>query len=377
MNDMRLFTIFEQFPSPAPDYVEVNDLLTSKLKWYTLEDRSHAVGVRFQDFDAKPRDLLTDCDPDIVQQLKKPNARLIVRNNLESKFLRLTNCIYDHIHATIDKHNLDPNRICYISSNINEQKVYHAWCTKNRISNKIQVFGVVGWWEFSLYNFTEYDRTWRTDYKAKQFLCLNRRLFDAPHRQSLLYHLHRLGQINRGLVSSTGHEDIDLISKNSWDEKTYLASARKRIIDIDAETVGAGVAADTNTSNLHRLTAFSIVSESSWNNENGTHRFYTEKTMRAALYGHPFFIIGEAGANTDLVRLGIEPYTELWDIGTDFISNTDARVSAQLDSVRWDWDARNMHHELAEKIQHNRAAVMQNTFNRRVLKRIKRWAFHV
>jgi hypothetical protein len=377
MDTKSLFQVVEGFNSPAPEVVKTNDMLNEKLNWFVLEDRTHAVGILNVDFDAKPRDLLLECDKKIVYQLFKPESRLVIRNTLESRFLRLTECIYKHIHHTVDKYGLDHHKICYMSSNINEHKAYNRWCSQNRIVNKIQVFGVVGWWEFSLNNYTQYDRSWHTDFKAKKFICLNRRIHDAPHRKSVLYHLYRLGQINHGLVSSTGYEDNDLAVAENWDRKFYAASCRPRIVDIDAGSIGAGPAADRNTADLHRLTGFSIVTESSWDNDGGTHRFYTEKTLRAALYGHPFLIIGEAGANTDLVRLGLEPYTELWDIGTDFIAETDARIGAQLESIRWDLAASTLHTQNREKIKHNRDAVMQNLFNRRQLQKIAGWALNV
>lgn len=381
MNDIKtLFKVTTGFHSPAPEYIDINEAL-EKLNWFVLDDQTHAIGdLRFtlEEYDSKPRDLFLDCNStNIIHEMKKPESRLIINNVLESKFLRLTENIYPHIHHTLEKHNVDPNKVCYMTGNINEHKAYNQWCLQNRINNRIQVFGVIGWWEFSMNNFFQYDNSWHTDAKAKKFLCLNRRLADAPHRECTLYHLQRLGMMNKGLVSSTGHEDLVEAAHRGWEKDIYLSSSRKRIIDADTEELGAGQAADVDTHHLHRLTAFSIVTESNYNSESGTHRFYTEKTLRAALYGHPFVIIGETGANTDIVRLGMEPYTELFDIGTDYINNTDHRVKSQLESIRWDWNSQQMHHQLQNKIQRNRKSIMQNTYNRRQLQQIQKWALNV
>lgn len=369
-----VFNIVSGFVSPAPEMIDVNERLTEKLDWYTLEDRVHALGIRLSEYDKQPRDLLAGNSKKIINKLKQSHSRIIVRNILEGRFLRLTQDIYRHIHHTIAVHNLNPNHFCYMSSNLDEQKRYNAWCVNNSVHNKIQVFGFLGWREFSRNNYIEYKRTWQTNIKAKQFLCLNRRVSDAPHRKSTLYHLQRLGLMPKGMISNSGYHDVTTAETFGWNPEIQRASEKQRIIDIDSINMDAGAAADINTADLHRLTGFSVVTESSYSTDNNTMRFYTEKTLRAVLYGHPFVIIGEPGANTDLIRIGVEPYTDLFDINTDYISDVDHRVCAQLESIRWNWDITQMHSQLAEQIHNNRQSILKNSFNQRILKRIERWA---
>lgn len=372
-----LFYLHQGFYSPSPSSIDINEVLQIKCKWYSLEDRVHGLGVDRQWFNSEPRNMLQHVPQQHIELLQAPEARLIINNSSESKFLRLTDNIYPHLHKTIDDNNIDPEKVAYVCGNLNENKVYDQWCRDNKVHNRIQVFTVLGWWQFSMDNYGQYHRSWHTESKVKKFLCLNRRMFDAPHRQSAVYHLHRLGQLNQGLVSSGGYQDPHRAERLGWEQNSYTTSTRKRILDVDTETLNAGQTADVDTHHLHRLTGFSIVTESSHDNHHGTHRFYTEKTLRAALYGHPFVIIGEAGANTDLVKLGMEPYDELFDLGTDFIAHTDTRVQHQLESVRWDWNVEKMHHQLRDKIHRNRQAIMKNTLNKRTLNSIQRWALNV
>jgi len=368
------FQCIPGYYTPAPENFQANDDLQRKLQWYQLENITHTMGndkVSIDEFDCEPRDLLANTDAAVIRALRQPNARLAINNVLESRFLRQTGNIYPHIHRMVDEHNLNPHHICYISSNLNEHKRYTQWCVRNNVHNRIQVYGVLGWWEFARNNFTQYTPDWRHAPKAKSFLCLNRRTYDAPHRATALYAMQHLGVINSGLISNTAHDNH---CQPDWDPKTYRKSSRIRIIDVPAHELAPGQAADLDTHRLHKITAFSIVTESCWNTESGVHRFYTEKTLRAVLYGHPFVIVGEAGANTDLSRLGIEPYDELWDMGTEFETSVYNRVYNQMASVRWDWNPQDMYHTLHNKIVHNRNAVLKNTHNTRVFKQINRWA---
>jgi len=372
-----LFYLHKGFYSPDPSAIDTNEILQQKCTWYSLEDRVHGIGVDREWFNSEPRNLLEYVPQQHISLLKEPQARLVINNSRESKFLRLTDNIYPHLHKTIDDNNLDAAKIAYWCGNLNENKVYDAWCRANKVQDRIEIFPVMGWWQFSINNYGHYHSSWHNESKVKKFLCLNRRMFDAPHRQSVVYHLHRLGEINQGLVSTSGYQDPDRAEQYAWNRNSYTTSTRKRILDIDTDTMNAGEAADKDTHHLHRLTAFSIVTESSHDNQAGTHRFYTEKTLRAALYGHPFVVVGEAGANTDLVKLGLEPYNELFDLGTDFIADTEHRVQHQLESIRWDWKPQAMHHQLREKIHRNRQAIMKNTHNKRSFNSIQRWALDV
>lgn len=373
----NLFHIHKGFYSPVPNDIDLNETLINRCDWYTLEDRSHALNISREEFDQEPRNMLEFISEQEISKLREPQARFVINNQLESKFLRLTDNIYPHLHKTIEDNNINPAQVAYMCGNLNENTVYDQWCRENNVHNRIEIFSPLGWWDNAQLRYKEYHSSWHSETKAKSFLCFNRRVFDAPHRKSTLYHLHRLGQIKNGLVSSSGYQDPEIAQSLGWNEKIYLKSERKRILDVEATNMNAGEAAFVNTHHLHRITAFSIVTESSYDYDHARQRFYTEKTLRAALYGHPFVIIGAAGANTDLVRLGLEPYNELFDLTTDFVVETDLRVQHQLESVRWDWKPQHMHHELRKKIHHNRKSILKNHYNKRILNSIQRWALNV
>lgn len=380
MNDYSsLFEVswYPWLPNPAPKYL--NEI--RPFHWYVVEDRVHQVRNRIpihhDEFDLEPRNLLGSKD---LNALSHPKSRIIFRNDMEHRYMRLTKDIYKHLHYTIDCCGLNPRAVFYISGNFNEEQKYTQWCNQNSISseNRINALGAFGWNDFSTLTYTEFSGSWLTQEKRKSFLCFNRRMHCAEHRHLTLYYLQQLGHMNQGYVSNPLTDEQDYIGEYSLDPEIYRQAGRKRILDTPATNdLGAGGTAALTPWKLYANSQFSIVTESDWRTDGKTMRFYTEKTARAILYGHPFVIVGECGANTDLARLGVEPYNELFDLNTDLIPDLNTRIQAQLSSIRYHWDDREIAHYLKEKILHNRNSIQSDRFNATQTRKIIRLAHEI
>ena len=371
------FVIRRELYSPYP-HPKYNRELENHT-WYTITDCVHELRekrpISAAEFDAEPRCMIHS---QYWPALQKTDVRIIIKNDLEHRYRRLTEDVYTHIHHTLNMSEINPKHVFYITSNLHEHRVYAAWAEKNHIpdSQRIHALGVFGWSEFSRVRYTEFDHSWLTRPKTKKYVCFNRRMHLAPHRHLALYHLQRLGEIDQGFVSNPVTYEREYINQYALCADTYTNSGVQRTLDTKRD-LGAGGSADLRPWKLYRDSNFSIVTESEYSTENSTMRFYTEKTARAILYGHPFVIIGECGANTDLAQLGCEPYTELFDMSTDLIPNMHQRICSQFDSIRFDWEPGEIVQLLRDKIAHNRNSILEDRYNQRAAKKLIRLANEV
>jgi hypothetical protein len=267
----------------------------------------------------------------------KPNIKLVFSstqegNNMNKFVLKLI--------ELKNYHNLKPNQIILITINNYFKK----------FTNKILVISkpyLLGWWasnykKLSLPNiFSEAEQVsaitcgandYLTNKKDSFFLLYNRNSRKTFRVQVMLW-LLKTGLINDTKFSLLIKEnDIDLnllISKK--EELKDLWKYYSKFTDLPHTTLDWNYPNDETESLSSKpnysKTNFSIVLESSFNSESLN---LTEKSFKPFANCHPFLIIGDVFANTQLKNYGFTLYNDLIDYSFDKISNNEERLNQAL-----------------------------------------------
>ena len=207
------------------------------------------------------------------------------------------------------------------------------------------------------------------EHASKKFICLNRNV--KPHRIWFYYALVKQEMLDQGHVSyhlpKIHPEDYKTLSDSHWVLKRIpealhddykMSKMRKmypRMLDkIQSDAVinyGSGIQQYYNDSLL------SFVTES-----DNIHNFVTEKTYKAIVNLHPFFIIGNPDQHALLRSRGYHTFEHLF--GSDGVMDYSQAVH-MLDHIdQYDLDKlkRTIEKNYFDKLVHN----YQNFFNRRV-----------
>jgi len=88
-----------------------------------------------------------------------------------------------------------------------------------------------------------------------------------------------------------------------------------------------------NPAELYQESLFSLVSETEVSSRDNTELFYSEKTFKPMMYGHPILIIGQQGANKRLDDLGLVPYDDYFDLSFDDEPDDIKRINMLLEEV--------------------------------------------
>jgi len=206
--------------------------------------------------------------------------------------------------------------------------------------------------------------------KAEQkFLCLNRNV--KPHRIWFYYAMIKSKIVNQGYVSyhlpKIHPADYKLVSEGPWVLKRIPAELHKDFKLTNARKMYPKMLDKINTNQIinyndsilpyYTNTLFSIVTESDARNN-----FITEKTYKAIVNLHPFFIIGNPDQHTILRARGYHTFEDFFGISSVTDYNEAMQLCFNIDKMDLNETKRTIKNEYYDKLIHNR----NNFFNRKV-----------
>lgn len=291
------------------------------------------------------------------------------------------------LYANCRKYQIPPNKIIFVSANMQDHKNLKKYNLQNNIKESIHVFCFLSFRrmiadlvEQDSAHFTDFDRQLKQRRKQTEMhfsnkLGLSLSRVNREHRTLASY------MLCRGML-----KDCVLISQDTVPEQDLKYVAEKYGFDIlDMYKWGQNlpIVADTEdfetnhalvlNSHLHDSTLFQIVNETHANNYNNTSIFFSEKTFRSIAHCQPFLIFGQQDCNQKLKELGFELYEEYFDYDFDSVDKVRKRYEMLLKSVsravtklkglnrlqQIDWKF-----ALKHKLQHNFECVMQKDHER-------------
>lgn len=213
------------------------------------------------------------------------------------------------------------------------------------------------------------ELTKRIQQANKKFLCLNRNI--KPHRVWFYYALIKQEMLDQGYVSyhlpKINPQEYSIISNGHWTLKrippelhddfkqTNIRKMYARMLDrLETKAIinyGNGPAQYYNDSLL------SLVTES-----DPVKNFLTEKTYKAIVNLHPFFIIGNPDQHTVLRQRGYHTFEDIFD--TDSVMNYNEAISMlnHLKLLDINKLKKNIEKNYIDKLVHNQ----RHFFNRKV-----------
>ncbi len=255
------------------------------------------------------------------------------------------------------KYDVEPEKIVYFSQNLENPRHFDEWRKTSMVNAKMR-FGFAHMFldrtleaaeKISSEDFKDCVKVKQKPYR---FLSLN----NAPrfHRALLLAQLQKVAplgsmmslslskysQLNRYnatvITLAKGYEkSIDALQR----EKSFLDNHSNLIENFDIERIAKSCNLEPieNPSpfkfdeDLYKQTMVSVVGESEISS--GAVSRFTEKSIKPALFGHPFIIAGNPGVLDLLRRFGLQTFPELFDEEYDDVLDWRVRIEKVLDSI--------------------------------------------
>ena len=114
---------------------------------------------------------------------------------------------------------------------------------------------------------------------------------------------------------------------------------------------------------------FSLVGETDYCTRNDTELFYTEKTFKPMVYGHPILILGQKGLNKRLSELGFKTYEAVFDLSFDDEPDNKKRmlmmlkeIERVLRSLNKEDDIERFYEKIEPVVEHNRKFLVQGGY---------------
>lgn len=274
--------------------------------------------------------------------------------------------IFEIIHNTIERLNLDNSNWHLIHGNYYVNDMYNQWCEQNNFEKILHTVD-----HMPTLFFHRYYKTALKKYKAvefrknfyktpqKHFCTFNGR---AGHdRVGLLKFLHNNNLLDLGY--STWHFDPEawqIIHSENPDikQQNVLTTGIEPVKNFSEISTAWNRNPEQELIDCYANSCFEIVVETITNIEQETHNwdslsvgrtpnrlitdkisnpntvFLTEKTARPLLWGMPFFLNAGQGSLAALRELGFETFSELWDESYDDIADPDQRAAAMHASIQ-------------------------------------------
>ena len=305
--------------------------------------------------------------PNTMSKLKQSNGYILITMVHEGL---VVNAFFDRLHQICMANQLPLKKIIILTSgNHGIQKQYNTWHQKNiQTTDKMKVMN----YHYFLYEKGhEYnigiDKFESNETKGKlssvslgdfknslgkkrdnKFLCFNRRMH--PHRVMLVAELHRLGILDKNLVSFQFTLDGDFRFPTNIDtyieeykmiyddDQTYrekfekyvkqVVKMKKRMIDHKDLSKIHGFRGDVKKPWLN--TYYSVVTESNFFRRSD---YITEKTWKCVGNFHPFIVFGRPNTIGELNRLGFKTFHPFIDESYDKVVDNKKRYNMILDEI--------------------------------------------
>jgi hypothetical protein len=203
------------------------------------------------------------------------------------------------------------------------------------------------------------------DNASKKFLCLNRNI--KPHRIWLMYSILRSNMLNEGHVSfnlpSVSSLEFDETSKSHHTLKRipqelhrdYKMALQREMYNRKLDQLDTQYVINYNDSmkKYYNDSLVSVVTES-----DSTKNFITEKTYKAIMNLHPFFIVGNPDQHALLQARGYETFEDLF--GVDCVMNYEQamRMWQHLGNMDITVLKRNIKEKYLDKCIHNQRLLL-------------------
>jgi len=315
---------------------------------------------------------------DIVKIKKDKNTFLILDYSKEGYSYKKNSNLFFELELFCTKHQIDSNKIFYLSSNLKEAYNFESW--KNETDSKLHVhtLSFCYWIDHARLHFhvTPSIESVIENFDSKKlFLSLNRRI--KLFRTLTILNIFQSSIFNNTLISFDKLTIDHLLQVINHFELTVshdtilkLSNNSPSIVDT-ADFVEE--LSNTEPWNAFKSTTVSLVSETLSESDNNTSLFYSEKTFKPMNFYHPVMIFGQPGANTCLTELGFKTYDQYFDLSFDNIEDPVSRLTAQInileklnlqmssfsESQKVDWLLQDF-----DTLKHNKQSIQDNMYNK-------------
>lgn len=249
---------------------------------------------------------------------------------------------YQMLTCSAVRHDIPLHKIFFVSSNLKEEESYDVWQKLYMPDYRINVisFDFFSDWTKNQLDYLQY---YTIDYavdKIKQ----DQKLFLSMNRRKRTYRVYTVYKIFASRILQNSMISYDRLETHYLDQLAHrgvpinqeiykhLIDSSPSVLDFnDFEVNWAGWPAEAAMPNrLFEKSLVSLVSETLFDNYNGTSLFYSEKSFKPMIYYHPVMIFGQPGLNTSLERIGFKPYNNYFDLSFDTIEDHTTRVDTQI-----------------------------------------------
>ncbi len=294
--------------------------------------------------------------PEIMKLLRDRRARLLLDNSSEA--MTTGPWLLKTLHKKIDEYRLHADRVVFLTQDLRAPELLASWRVKIGRMNTLHVFP----FQQALVRCAGiYSQPGRrgsgnllnrssalacaagTQKRERHFLCFNRR--PKAHRLAITLYLLQSGYHRRGLLSYCNDHDANAAEKllaaipnlDSQTVQRYLEVFNEHkaqfplLLDWDFASQPKFNAIIDTPAELFGNSYFSIITESDYST-NYVFRF-TEKTWKSIANFHPFILVGEHGALSELRRLGFRTFHPLIDESYDTEKDPARRLALITDAI--------------------------------------------
>jgi len=262
------------------------------------------------------------------------------------------------LRAEIDKHGIPPEKVLVLCCDLEAHK---------KILDGIKYITINYWESVSIHQHKTLPNVAITlpeevniDNATKKFLCLNRNI--KPHRIWLMYSILKNGVYDQGHVSY----NLPDISKAEHDECAKSYHTVKRIPKELHAHYKMSLLREMYTRKLDELNKQQVINYSnsvkSYYNDSltsvitesdSTKNFITEKTYKAIMNLHPFFIVGNPEQHSLLRARGYETFEDLFGVDCVMDYNQATALWQNINAIDIDILKRQIKEKYIDKLLHN------------------------
>jgi hypothetical protein len=270
--------------------------------------------------------------------------------------------LYARLHELANLTNIHCNKFILINALCNNTEIYEEFCKSNNIIDKINVYGlniIEPKYQLNMQGLSPIDIEFTDIEKKKTYLCFNRMV--RPHRLILLSLILKKGLLDAGFYSYfpeavfEGSPPIDFIFQTASTslKKEVLAELKDiysqnehlmpLVLNINKDHNKNYV--DKSDYNYFQNSLFSLVTETfffenkinnfmgKYNFEEGKGVYFSEKTFKPIIMGHPFILVARPKSLYYLKKLGYQTFSPYINEHYDDIENNGDRLLAIVEEV--------------------------------------------
>ncbi len=255
---------------------------------------------------------------EVLEDARNCRAILAIDNLAEGFY---DESLYEFWHASCTCYNIPPSSILYLTSNELDRRGYHAWATRNNVTDTINIVGFCHFeYQFQKFANDHPCMTWDEHIarkttlgrRVKTFNCLNR--VNREHREFFIIKLIEAGLHKYGTVS---HNKINFDYWRGWYTPVETLDTAEKLLPFIADD------SDFNNNksmqfnpDLYLNSWISVVTETHAAEE--PHNFFiSEKTWKPIYAMHPFMVLGHKGTLSRLHEMGYKTFDGLIDESYD------------------------------------------------------------